>query len=172
MKPVMFCRKTSGTRRWQPLIYQFGRISSYAVAGALMGAIGSLGLLLNNWLPVQMSLYVGANLMMVALGLYLTGLTQTLAFTERAGQWLWRRVQPATRRFLPVRGAAQAFPLGMLWGWLPCGLVYSVLTMTLLSGSAARGAHKGVRRQRVNYDAGMASSQPAPAERALQAVSI
>ena len=39
-----------------------------------------------------------------------------------------------------MRGAAQAFPLGMLWGWLPCGLVYSVLTMTLLSGSAARGA--------------------------------
>jgi len=122
------------------LAYNLGRVSSYAIAGALMGAIGSLGLLLNNWLPVQMTLYVAANLMMVALGLYLTGLTQTLAFTERAGQWLWQRVQPATKRFLPVRGVAQAFPLGMLWGWLPCGLVYSVLTMTLLSGSAARGA--------------------------------
>lgn len=122
------------------LAYNGGRIVSYAIAGALMGALGSLGLLLNNWLPVQITLYVVANLMMVALGLYLTGLTQTLAFTERAGQWLWRRVQPATRRFLPVRGVAQAFPLGMLWGWLPCGLVYSVLTMTLLSGSAGRGA--------------------------------
>jgi sulfite exporter TauE/SafE len=105
-----------------------------------MGAVGSLGLLLDNWLPVQMILYVGANMMMAALGLYLTGLTQTLAFVERAGQRLWRRVQPSTRRFLPVRGVAQAFPLGMLWGWLPCGLVYSVLTMTLLSGSAAKGA--------------------------------
>lgn len=122
------------------LAYNLGRIASYAVAGAVMGALGSLGLLLNGWLPVQMTLYVVANLMMVALGLYLTGLTQTLAFTERAGQWLWRRVQPATRRFLPVRGVAQAFPLGLLWGWLPCGLVYSVLTMTLLTGSAARGA--------------------------------
>jgi sulfite exporter TauE/SafE len=122
------------------LAYNLGRISSYAVAGALMGAVGSLGLLLDNWLPVQMILYVGANMMMVALGLYLTGLTQTLAFVERAGQRLWRRVQPSTRRFLPVRGVAQAFPLGMLWGWLPCGLVYSVLTMTLLSGSAAKGA--------------------------------
>ena len=122
------------------LAYNLGRIGSYAIAGALMGALGSLSLLLDNWLPMQMILYVAANLMMVALGLYLTGVTQTLAFTERAGQWLWRRVQPATRRFLPVRGAAQAFPLGMLWGWLPCGLVYSVLTMTLLSGSATRGA--------------------------------
>jgi len=122
------------------LAYNLGRIASYSLAGAVMGALGSLGLLLNGWLPVQMTLYVVANLMMVALGLYLTGLTQTLAFTERAGQWLWRCVQPATRRFLPVRGVAQAFPLGMLWGWLPCGLVYSVLTMTLLTGSAARGA--------------------------------
>lgn len=122
------------------LAYNLGRIASYTIAGALIGALGSLGLLLNNWLPVQLGLYVAANLMMVALGLYLTGLTQTLAFTERAGQWLWRRVQPATKRFIPVRGAAQAFPLGMLWGWLPCGLVYSVLTMTLVSGSAVRGA--------------------------------
>jgi sulfite exporter TauE/SafE len=122
------------------LAYNLGRISSYAVAGAVMGALGSLGLLLNNALPVQMVLYVAANLMMVALGLYLTGLTRALAFTERAGQWLWRHVQPLTRRFLPVRGVMQAFPLGMLWGWIPCGLVYSVLAMALLTGSAERGA--------------------------------
>lgn len=122
------------------LAYNLGRISSYSIAGAALGALGSLGLLLNGWLPVQMTLYIGANLMMIALGLYLTGVTQALAFTERAGQRLWRRVQPLTRRFLPVRGLAQAFPLGMLWGWLPCGLVYSVLAMTLLSGSAMRGA--------------------------------
>ena len=122
------------------LAYNLGRIASYSIAGALIGALGSLGLLLNNWLPVQMTLYVAANLMMMALGIYLVGVTQALAFTERAGQWLWRRVQPATRRFLPVRGTAQAFPLGMLWGWLPCGLVYSVLAMALLTGSALRGA--------------------------------
>ncbi len=122
------------------LAYNLGRVSSYVVAGAAMGALGSLGLLLNHALPVQMGLYVAANLMMVALGLYLTGVTGALAFTERAGQWLWRRVQPLTRRFLPVRGPAQAFPLGLLWGWLPCGLVYSVLAMALLTGSAERGA--------------------------------
>lgn len=122
------------------LAYNIGRIASYMAAGALMGALGSFGLLLNHWLPVQMTLYIAANLMMIGLGLYLTGMTQALAFIERAGQMLWRHVQPFTRRFLPVRGAAQALPLGMLWGWLPCGLVYSVLALTLLSGSAARGA--------------------------------
>ena len=133
-------RKTESIAPWQlHLAYNLGRISSYTIAGAIMGGLGSLGLLLNNAFPVQMGLYLAANLMMVALGLYLIGVTQSLAFTERAGQWLWRRVQPLTRRFLPAQRISQAFPLGMLWGWLPCGLVYSVLAMTLLTGSAVRG---------------------------------
>ncbi|GAB2180570.1 sulfite exporter TauE/SafE family protein [Denitratisoma sp. agr-D3] len=122
------------------LAYNLGRISSYVLAGAAMGFIGSLGLLLNGWLPIQLGLYVAANLMLVALGLYLVGFTRSLAAVERGGQWLWQRIQPVTRRFLPVRGVAQAFPLGVLWGFLPCGLVYSVLATALMSGSAGRGA--------------------------------
>ncbi|MDD5296660.1 MAG: sulfite exporter TauE/SafE family protein [Rhodocyclaceae bacterium] len=122
------------------LAYNLGRVASYTLAGAFMGAIGSLGLLLDNFLPVQITLYVLANLMLVALGLYLTGVTGALGFLERLGQRLWRRIQPLTRRFLPVRSPAQALPLGLLWGFLPCGMVYSVLTTALLSGSAARGA--------------------------------
>ncbi|HQR03382.1 MAG: sulfite exporter TauE/SafE family protein [Proteobacteria bacterium] len=121
------------------LAYSLGRISSYGIAGAIMGAIGSLGLLLNNLLPVQIGLYVAANLMLVALGLYLTGFTRSLAFTERMGQRIWKHIQPYARRFLPARTPLQAFPLGMIWGWLPCGLVYSVLSVALLSGSALRG---------------------------------
>lgn len=122
------------------LAYNLGRISSYGLAGAVMGFIGSLGLLLNGWLPVQLGLYVAANLMLVALGLYLIGFTKGLAPIENAGQWLWRKVQPLTSRFIPVQGMAQAFPLGLLWGFLPCGLVYSVLATALMSGSAWRGA--------------------------------
>jgi sulfite exporter TauE/SafE len=87
-----------------------------------------------------MALYVAANIMLIALGLYLTGVTQALAFVERIGQRWWARIQPLTRRFLPAHSAAQALPLGMLWGFLPCGLVYSVLTAALLAGSAWRGA--------------------------------
>lgn len=122
------------------LAYNVGRIASYALAGAAIGEIGNLGLLLNDLLPVQMGLYIAANLMLMALGLYLTGWTRALAFSERIGQRLWTRIQPFTRRFLPARSVAQALPLGMLWGWLPCGMVYSVLAMAMLAGSAARGA--------------------------------
>jgi sulfite exporter TauE/SafE len=122
------------------LAYNAGRISSYGIAGAVMGSVGSLGLLLNNLLPVQMGLYVTANLMLLVLGLYLLGVTRPLAFAERLGLRLWGRIQPYTRRFLPARSVAQAFPLGMLWGWLPCGLVYSALATALASGSVGKGA--------------------------------
>lgn len=122
------------------LAYNLGRISSYALAGAVLGAIGSAGLLLNDVMPVQMTLYVLANLMLVALGLYLVGVPQGLTFLERGGQKVWARIQPLTRRFLPATSVSRALPLGMLWGFLPCGMVYSVLTTALLTGNSLRGA--------------------------------
>lgn len=127
--------------RWSMLLsYNSGRILSYGVAGAIAGALGAASMGLEGQVPVRQILFFLANLMLVALGLYLLGMTRTLAFTERAGQHLWRLIQPLTKRFLPVRTMAQAFPLGLLWGWLPCGLVYSALASSLTAGSSGRGA--------------------------------
>lgn len=127
--------------RWSMhLAYNAGRILSYTAAGAAAGALGAASMSLEGQMPVRLVLYLLANLMLVALGLYLLGVTRALAFTERAGQHLWRRLQPLTRRFLPARTVAQALPLGLLWGWLPCGLVYSALASSLTAGSASRGA--------------------------------
>ena len=122
------------------LAYNAGRIMSYGVAGAIAGALGGASLALADQLPVRIVLFVLANLMLVALGLYLLGVTRALAFSERFGARLWCHLQPLTRRYLPARTMAQAFPLGVLWGWLPCGLVYSVLVTALASGSSASGA--------------------------------
>ncbi|MDO8959211.1 MAG: sulfite exporter TauE/SafE family protein [Rhodocyclaceae bacterium] len=119
------------------LAYNVGRIASYALAGLLVGLLGQVA---GGLLPLQHGLYLFASLMLIAMGLYLLGTTQLLAPLERGGNILWQRIQPATRRFLPVRGPAQALPLGMLWGWLPCGLVYSALATALASGSAGQGA--------------------------------
>ncbi|MDR2925072.1 MAG: sulfite exporter TauE/SafE family protein [Azoarcus sp.] len=130
-------------RSWQwplHLAYSLGRVVSYSVAGGLLGALGSLGMIYAGVLPMQMALYVFANLMLVALGLYMVGITRFLAPLERGGQALWRLIQPMTRRFLPVRTAAQALPLGLLWGFLPCGMVYGVLALALMTGSAWNGA--------------------------------
>lgn len=122
------------------LAYNGGRITSYAVAGAAMGLIGGAGLMFNQVLPVQMLLYVAANVVLIGLGLYLAGLGDRLARVEVLGAWLWRRLQPVGARFLPVDNTAKAFALGTLWGWLPCGLVYSMLAAALAAGGAMRGA--------------------------------
>jgi sulfite exporter TauE/SafE len=132
---------TGGRPPWSlHLAYNVGRILSYAIAGALVGAIGGLGLAFGPVATMQLSFYVLANLMLVALGFYLMGFTRSLALVERLGQSLWNRIRPLTTRFLPARSVAQAQPRGMLWGWLPSGLVYSVLATALVSGSATRGA--------------------------------
>ncbi|MDD2987365.1 MAG: sulfite exporter TauE/SafE family protein [Zoogloea sp.] len=135
-------RMPGESRREWPLhlAYNIGRISSYTLAGAAMGAIGTVGMLFNDILPIQLGLYVAANLMLIALGLYLTGFTRALSGVEQLGHRLWARIQPLTRRFLPARTVAQALPLGLLWGFLPCGLVYSVLATALVTGAAERGA--------------------------------
>ena len=122
------------------LSYSAGRIASYAAAGSLMGMIGGAGLMFNQVLPVQMLLYVLANLVLISLGFYLAGLGNQLIRLEALGTRLWRRVQPYSVRVLPADTAGKAFILGALWGWLPCGLVYSLLATALLSGGAGSGA--------------------------------
>lgn len=122
------------------LAYNIGRMTSYALAGAIAGGVGEASIALSGQWPVRTILYFLANFMLIALGLYLLGVHRALAFSEQVGQHLWRHLQPLSSRFLPARSTAQAFPLGLLWGWLPCGLVYSALATALTSGSAARGA--------------------------------
>ena len=124
-------RQTAAGRWHLHLGYSFGRIVSYAVAGALAGTAGSLGLLLDGVLPVQIALYVLANLMLIILGLYLAGVSAVAARLETMGTWLWRRIQPFTRRLLPADTLPRALGLGLLWGWLPCGLVYGILLMAM-----------------------------------------
>lgn len=121
------------------LAYNSGRIASYTLAGMLAGLLGASSFFLNHVLPVEKLLYGLASLMLVALGLYLAGFWQGILLLERAGGRLWKKLQPLSKKLLPLRSVPQAFALGMVWGWLPCGLVYSVLVAALASGSVMRG---------------------------------
>lgn len=122
------------------LAYNLGRVMSYVAAGALMGG---LGVLLAQVLPIyyaQKALYILAALFMLALGLYLGGWWQGLVRVEQAGGTLWRRIEPLGRGLLPVRTSGRAFVLGLVWGWIPCGLVYSALVWAVTAGGALPGA--------------------------------
>lgn len=126
--------------RFYPLAYNAGRVFSYVAAGALAGALGQAGMALRGDALAQhlLMFLMGATLLVVALNV--AGVTPVTRGIEAAGSFLWRRVQPVSRHFLPVTTPLQALGLGMLWGWLPCGMVYAVLLTALASGNAGEGA--------------------------------
>lgn len=121
------------------IAYNLGRILSYTLAGMLAGLIGASSFFLNHVLPIQHLLYLMSSLMLILLGLYLAGFWYGITTIENAGRALWAKLQPYSKRYIPVQNLKQAFFLGGLWGWLPCGLVYSVLIAAMATGSALNG---------------------------------
>ncbi len=120
--------------------YNIGRILGYVVAGAIVGFLGSSLVDLTGIQNTKLVLSLISSLFMIALGLYLAGLWGSFSKLESVGAGLWKRIQPYTKRFIPVKSFSQAIPLGFLWGWLPCGLVYTALIWTLSAGGALEGA--------------------------------
>lgn len=121
------------------LAYSAGRLTSYTMAGALAGLVGAAAFLADSLFPLQKGLYVLAQCVLILLGLYLAGWNQSVLLLEQAGGVLWRRLQPLLARVMPIRTPFQALLAGGMWGWLPCGLVYSVLVSALAAGGAVKG---------------------------------
>ncbi len=124
---------------WFLLAYNVGRIASYVTAGALLGYAGaaligsvttSSGHLLLTWLAAAI---------MVAIGLHIAGWFPQFARLERLGAPLWRRLEPVGRRLLPVQSPLSAVAYGAVWGWLPCGLVYTMLVSASTQGDFVQG---------------------------------
>ena len=103
--------------------YNLGRITSYAVAGALLGLASSSVIHVAPPEQARLIAKVISGGFMIALGLYLAGWWPGLVALERLGGKLWVRIEPFGRRFLPVNHPLKALALGLVWGWLPCGLV-------------------------------------------------
>lgn len=113
------------------LLYNFGRITSYTLAGAAVGLLGSY--LQHAGSAVGPALRIIAGLILIAMGLYLAGWWRGLTYLEKLGSYFWRYLQPIGQRLMPVTRPPQALFLGFIWGWLPCGLVYSALTLSATS---------------------------------------
>ena len=129
--------KAQRSRRFQLLLaYNLGRILSYAAAGLLLGLAG--------WAvaggPLATGMRVLAALLLISMGLYLAGWWSGLTRIESLGRGLWRHIQPVANRLLPVSSLPRALLLGALWGWLPCGLVYSTLLWAASQGNATHSA--------------------------------
>ncbi|EEX31129.1 MULTISPECIES: sulfite exporter TauE/SafE family protein [Vibrio] len=123
-----------------PVFYNLGRLISYAIIGAIVGgAISSIAEVstMNNALTW---LRLAAAVFMILLAFYIGRWWQGLLYVEKIGQKLWKFISPAGKSLLPLKSPLHALPFGFIWGWLPCGLVYSTLTWSAVSGSALNGA--------------------------------
>ena len=118
--------------------YNIGRVMTYTLIGFLMGWLG--------WFiggfsrETSIALRVFAGIMLIAMGLYLAGWWQGLTVLERAGHKLWRKIQPTASSMLPITSPFKAVAAGAVWGWLPCGLVYSTLIWAAASNNAVQSA--------------------------------
>ncbi|MBT6348484.1 MAG: sulfite exporter TauE/SafE family protein [Proteobacteria bacterium] len=133
--------RSSKSLSWRMLIaYNTGRISSYMLAGLLAGWLGNKALTVFSPEHVVSIGLTLSGLFLLALGLYLSGWWQGLAAIERAGFLVWKRIEPWGKHLLPIRYTRQALVLGLLWGWLPCGLVYATLIWSLANADPLRSA--------------------------------
>ena len=122
------------------LLSNTGRIGSYMLAGAIAGTIGGAAVGLFSPAHVQNIGLMLSGGFMLALGLYLAGWWQGLNQLERLGGGLWKRFQPAMTRLLTQRGWRKSLLIGVIWGWLPCGLVYSMLAWSMTIATPLGGA--------------------------------
>lgn len=118
--------------------YQLGRISSYAVAGASLAGMGALLVQFVDQDAVRRTLRWLSAALIAAIGISL--LLRGRGFDLVLGRNVWKRLAPLARHFMPVRRFPQAIALGAIWGWMPCGLAYSVLFVAWLSMDPWRSA--------------------------------
>lgn len=118
------------------LAYHGGRLASYGILGAALGlAAGSIDIAL--W---TLGLRYLAGLLLIGMGLYIANWWLGLQWLERGGAVLWRPVQRWSAKFLPVDRPSKALALGLCWGMMPCGLIYSALAWSATTQDAVRSA--------------------------------
>jgi len=113
--------------------YNVGRIFSYMILAALLATLSTMAM--HQWKALAFPLRTLAGVLLIMMGLSIGRWWQGIVGIEKVGKPFWRLVSPLSRRLVPVHGIWQAALLGMVWGWLPCGLVYSALTWSMTQAS-------------------------------------
>ena len=126
--------------RSRVLTYNAGRLLSYGIIGALGGLLGASAAESYQLYTQVHWLRIAGGVIICLIGLQIALELNLLRAIESAGAGIWRAISPLARRLLPVTSHRRALGLGLLWGWLPCGLVYSVLLVAMTSGGPISGA--------------------------------
>jgi uncharacterized protein len=122
------------------LAYHGGRVATYALLGAAFGVAGAAAMNAAALAPLQRVFYLAANLMLILLGLRLAGRWTQIRLLQSAGARMFGAVVPAIQPLLRRPGLTGRVALGLVWGLVPCALVYSVLPLALFAGGPLQGA--------------------------------
>jgi sulfite exporter TauE/SafE len=120
--------------------YQLGRIGGYAIAGALFGFAGATLQSMFDLMRIGAALRIASGILLILIALRLLIRWNALGGVERLGARFWSKLQPLAQRAARSEGRGRSLMIGLLWGWLPCGLVYSMLMLAAASGHAGQGA--------------------------------
>jgi sulfite exporter TauE/SafE len=120
--------------------YNIGRITSYTMAGALAGIIEALITMPMGEINGHRLLQLLSAAIMTGAGLYIAGWFPRFAYIEKLGLHFWKKIEPFGRKLIPVKSRTQAYLFGMVWGWLPCGLVYAALALAATAGDISKSA--------------------------------
>ena len=122
------------------VLMHLGRALGYGIIGALAAGLGAAagGALLGGGGQASLRVLAGALTILIGCKLLLGG--AWLGGLERRAARAWRYLAPTWRSLLPVSSWPRALLAGVLWGWLPCGLVYAELSVAATTGSVPLGA--------------------------------
>jgi sulfite exporter TauE/SafE len=120
------------------IAYNTGRVLTYALLGAVVATFGGALVEAKPTLARPILLITGT--VIILIGLQVAFSWRLLNPIEKMGAVLWKQLAPIAKRFVPVNSLPRALGLGLLWGWLPCGLVYSVLLIAATSAEPLAGA--------------------------------
>jgi sulfite exporter TauE/SafE len=116
--------------------YNLGRISSYVLIAMLFYLLVDQ---FENYFALSFMRYI-AGLLLIAMGLYIANWWRGLVYLEKLGSHLWRWIQPLSKTLVPVKKVWHALFLGLIWGWLPCGLIYSALVYSATAPTITQAA--------------------------------
>jgi len=133
--------KGSNTKKaFSHLLYSFGRITTYTFIGLIMGFLGSNLFFLSKMAGIQGYVTVFAGLVMIWLGLSMSGILPKISFLDKMSSYFFKFTQKSFNNLMKKKGMFSTYPLGVVLGFLPCCLLYTVELQAMMSGSPIKGA--------------------------------
>ncbi|HLU62875.1 MAG TPA: sulfite exporter TauE/SafE family protein [Gammaproteobacteria bacterium] len=133
-------RSADGRPLRRTLAYNLGRVFTYSLGGFLAGLLGHAVGAASGLGVAAGHLRILSGFIIVLAGLYLLTGRRVFAPFEKLGEKTWSRIAPLAVRQLQKDGMFATTVLGMLWGWLPCGMTWSMLAVAAASASPLQGA--------------------------------